>query len=270
MPAIEVGSQRLWYDERGHGQPLILIPGLGASRLSWAGQVEGLSQHFRVLTIDNRDAGDSALAAGQYTIADLADDVARLVTQLQLSQVNVMGWSMGGAIAQEVIDRHPAIVSRLALIATTAGGRAHVPPAPSIGALLMRSDTESVEARVRRTYPHLTAPGYMEAHPADLDFIVYAQQIKEMSTASYRRQLTAMLGWPGLGDRLSRIAVPTLIIHGNQDPLIPYPNGQYLAAHIRGAELLTYDGVGHLPPIEAKDRFRDDVVAFFAERRIHA
>jgi pimeloyl-ACP methyl ester carboxylesterase len=104
----------------------------------------------------------------------------------------------------------------------------------------------------------------MDAHPADLDFIVFAQQSANMSHASYRRQLGAMLGWPGLGPRLSLVAVPTLVVHGDVDPLIVYANGEYLAAQIPDAAFHTYHGVGHLPPIEAADRFSRDAIAFFS------
>jgi pimeloyl-ACP methyl ester carboxylesterase len=265
MPAVDLGSHTLWYDEHGSGQPLLLIPGLGASRLSWASQIDRLSPHFRLLVIDNRDAGDSALGTSQYSIADLADDAAALLGTLRLSSAHVMGWSMGGAVAQEMIDRHPARVTRLGLVATTPGGKVQVPPPPAMGPLLSRTDTETIAARVRRTYPHLAAPGYMDAHPKDLDAIVGAQESKPMSNVSYRRQLSAMVGWPGIGSAgLARISVPTLVIHGDLDPLLPYPNGRYLASHVPGALLHTYHGVGHLPPIEAVERFGRDAVGFFS------
>jgi pimeloyl-ACP methyl ester carboxylesterase len=264
MPAVDLGSHTLWYDEHGSGRPLLLIPGLGASRLSWTSQIDRLSPHFRLLVLDNRDAGDSALGTSQYTIADLADDGAALLVTLRLPSACVMGWSMGGAIAQELIDRHPACVTRLALVATTPGGKVQVPPPTSMGPFLARTDTETIEARVRRTYPHLAAPGYMAAHPGDLDAIVFAQESQPMSNVSYRRQLGAMVGWPGIGEGLSRIAVPTVVIHGDLDPLLPYANGQYLAAHIPGSSLYTYHGVGHLPPIEAADRFARDTIAFLS------
>ena len=85
-----------------------------------------------------------------------------------------------------------------------------------------------------------------------------------MALDAYERQLSAVMGWAGVIDRLDQIRLPTLIIHGDADPLIPYANGQYMAAHIRGAKLSTYAGVGHLVPIEAAERFNQDAIEFLA------
>ncbi len=264
MPAIDLGSHTIWYDAHGHGRPLVLIPGLGASRLAWQKQVVPLAERFHLVILDNRDAGDSSHATAPYGISDMAEDAARVIEALKLGQTDVMGWSMGGAIAQELAYRRPALVERLALVATTPGGKNTVPAAPEIGKLLSRTETESVESRVRRTYPHLAAPGYMNGHPDDLEMIIRSQEAKAMPLTCYRRQLAAMVGWTGLGEHLADLRMPTLVIHGDLDPLLPYANGQYLAAHIPGATLHTYHGVGHLPPIEATARFNRDVATFFA------
>jgi pimeloyl-ACP methyl ester carboxylesterase len=85
-----------------------------------------------------------------------------------------------------------------------------------------------------------------------------------MSFESYQRQLGACMDHfsQGVAERLGQITAPTLVIHGDYDPLIPYKNGKYLAAHIQGARLSTYPGVGHLPPIEASERFNREVIEF--------
>ena len=264
MPTLPIGSHTMYYEEHGSGHPLLLIPGLGASRLSWYKQVEPLAQRFRVILLDNRDAGGSAHGTGPYSVADMADDAAALITQLQLGSTYVMGWSMGGFIAQELAVRHPALVKKLILVATSPGGSANVSAAPEILALLMRDTNESVEARVRRTAPLIVAPGYYDAHPEDLDRSVAHSLELPITLERYQRQLGAVMTHMG-GDMPARhhqIVAPTLVIHGDYDPLVPYPNGQYLAAHIPGARLSTYPNVGHLPPIEATERFNREVVEF--------
>ena len=80
--------------------------------------------------------------------------------------------------------------------------------------------------------------------------------------SSYQRQLSAIMTWPGMVDRIRRISLPTLVVHGAADPLVPYGNGLYLSTMIRGAKLLTYTNVGHLLPIEASARFNQDVMEF--------
>ncbi|MEO7366833.1 MAG: alpha/beta hydrolase [Gemmatimonadaceae bacterium] len=264
MPTTQVGSQTIYYDEHGTGHALLLIPGLGSTRFSWWKQIEPLSQKSLVIRLDNRDAGDSASGRGPYSIADLADDAASVLQNLNLGPVFVMGWSMGGFIAQELVLRHPAFVKKLILVATSAGGATAVLASPEIGALLLRNSSEDIETRVRHTSPLLAGQGYMLAHPEDLDQLVCQSQAKPMALESYQRQLGAVMTWGGASDRLGQVSVPTLVIHGDADPLVPYANGQHLAAQIPNATLSTYPGVGHLVPIEAAERFNREVIEFLS------
>jgi len=264
MPPLELQSHTAWYDEHGNGQPLLLIPGLGASRLSWWKQIDPLSRRFRVINFDNRDAGDSAHATEPYSIGELAEDAAQAITALNLGPMHVMGWSMGTFIAQELTVRHPDLVNKLILVAGTAGGPAQQRPTPEIAALLRRIENEPVEARVRRTYPVLAGPDYMRQHPEDLDRLVWSQSTKPMPFVCYQRQLGAVISWHGVAHKLSQVTAPTLVVHGDLDPLIPYSNGEFIAGHIPGALLSTYTGVGHLPPIEAADRFNAEVQDFLS------
>ena len=263
MPTVQVGSHRVYYDRHGAGHPLLLIPGLGATRFAWWKQIEPLSKKYEVINMDNRDAGDSALGTGSYTIADMAGDTAGLIQSLN-GPAYVVGCSMGGTIALELALRQPNLVKKLILGATSAGGETHVPPAPEMGASLMSNRKESIEMYVRRTIPLIVAPGYMESHPDDLAQLVYYAKAKPIAFKSYQRQLSAVMTWRGAADRLNQFTIPTLVIHGDADPLVPYANGQYLAGHIKGAKFLTYRNVGHLLPIEAADRFNTDIMEFLS------
>ncbi|MGO9376112.1 MAG: alpha/beta fold hydrolase [Syntrophobacteraceae bacterium] len=262
MPITLVGSQSIYYDDYGSGHRVLLITGLGASRLMWWKQIEIISRKYRLINMDNRDAGDSAPGAGPYTIADMADDAAGLIRNLKCGPAHVIGWSMGGFIAMELSLRHPGLVGKLILVATSAGGQAYIPPAHEVGVLLLPHEKENLETVIRRVYPSIAAPGYMNSHPEDLDTLVRYFKSKPMTLASYQRQLGATMTWPGMVDRMSRISMPTLVVHGVVDPLVPYGNGLYLSTIIRGAKLLTYTNVGHLPPIEASERFNQDAIEF--------
>jgi len=110
MPTTQIGLQTIYYDEYGVGEPLILIPGLGGSRLGWSKQIEPFSQKYRVINLDNRDAGSSGQSASAYGIADMADDAAGLIENLNLGSTFVVGVSMGGFIAQHLTLRHPTQV----------------------------------------------------------------------------------------------------------------------------------------------------------------
>lgn len=262
MPTIQVGSQRIYYDEYGTGHPLLLIPGFSNSRLTWWKQIDPLSKEYRVISMDNRDAGDSGLGTGPYTISDMADDAAGLIRSLHLNTTYVVGWSMGGFISLELTLRHPGLVKKLILVSTSAGGAAHVPATPEILNLLKPITNEGIEESIRRIFPSLTAPGYMQSHPEDLFQLVRNAKAKPIRLESYQRQLGAVMTWEGVSPRLNQIAVPTLILHGDVDPLIPYGNGQHLSSHIQDAKFLTYTRVGHLPPIEAPGQFNQDVMDF--------
>jgi 3-oxoadipate enol-lactonase len=267
MPTTQVGSHTVYYDDFGAGHPVLFMSGLGGTRLGWWKQLEPFAAKFRVVNMDNRDAGDSALGAGPYTIADMSEDAAGVIQNLNLGRTHVVGISMGGMIALELAIRHPELVDKLVLVGTTAGGPSGVNAKPETAALLMRAGDESLETRTRRTFTAIAGEGHMAAHPEDLDHIVNNSLARPMSLESYRRQLEAcMTHWSkGVADQLSRITAPTLVAHGDCDPLIPYANGQYLAAHIRGARLITFPGVGHVSMIESPERFNREVIRFLED-----
>lgn len=263
MPTTQVGSHTVYYDEHGAGHPLLLLSGLGGTRLGWWKQIGPLSARYRVINMDNRDAGDSALGTGPYTVGDMAEDVAGVIQNLQLGPTHVVGISMGGMIAQELAIRHPDLVDKLVLVSTTAGGPTAVNARPEVTALLLSQEPD-IEKRVRNTFTQISGEGYMEAHPEELDQIIQNSLAKPMSPESYQRQLGAAMvhATRGVAERLDQIAAPTLVIHGEADPLIPYENGKFLAAHIKGARLSSYPGVGHLSTLEAAERFNRDVIEF--------
>ena len=194
----------------------------------------------------------------------MADDAAGLIRNLKLGPMHVVGWSMGGFISLELTVRYPELVKKLILVSTSAGGSGQAPPSPEIQAGLMPSGHEDIETHVRRIYPLLAAPGYMDRRPEDMDRIVEHEKAKRMSLKSYERQLQAVMSWRGIGSRLNDISVPTLVVHGDADTLVPHGNGQFLTAHIAGARLITYGQVGHLPPIETPERFNRDAMEFLA------
>ena len=267
---VEVEGRRLAYDEVSPPSPqgtILLLTGLGSKRLGWYRQLPVFGQTYRTIALDHRDTGDSDLATGPYTTADQADDAAGALRALGVEQAHVVGISMGGFIAQELAARHPALVRKLVLTGTSGGGPAHVNPGPEMQALLVQN-REGVERGelARRTYTAIMAPGYLESHPDDQEHIMEAARYQPQSAEAYMRQLQACLGHNMTDpDRLNQLRVPTLVIHGDVDPLVPTANGLYLAAHIPGARLRLYGGVGHIAIVERADEYNRDVLAFLAE-----
>ena len=139
----------------------------------------------------------------------------------------------------------------------------HVPAAPEILTLLAPAPGMEVGERAIRTYSQIMAAEFVAAHPEELERIAETARYRPQSPAAYMRQLRASLAHDVV-DALERITAPTLVIHGDLDPLVPPPNGAYLAAHIAGAQYHVYPGVGHIPIIERADEFNRDVLAFLA------
>lgn len=267
---VVVGGRTLAYDEARPAPPaqprgtVLLLTGLGSKRLGWARQMEVFGREYRTIAMDYRDTGDSDPVSGDYSVADLADDAAALLEALGIARTHVVGISLGGFTALELALRHPEMVDKLVLVATSAGGRTHVHPAAEIAALLMPDPGMEVGARAIWTYSRIMAADFVAAHPEELEQIAATARYRPLSAAAYGRQLRATLAHDVV-DALHWITAPTLVIHGDADPLVPPANGAYLAAQINGARHLVYPGAGHIPIVERAEQFNRDVLAFLAE-----
>jgi 3-oxoadipate enol-lactonase len=264
---VEVAGRRFAYDEVTPDDPegtVLLLCGIGAKRQGWYKQLPVLGERFRALALDYRDIGDSDAATEQYSIRDLAEDVYALAGELGIERASLVGISMGGFIALELALAHPEFVDRLILVVTSAGGATHVSTSPEVMRALMPGD-EQVESGegARRVCSLVAGPGFAERRPEAIEEFVEIAQHNPMHVDAYLRQLTACRGHD-VGDRLGEIAAPTLVLHGDADPLVRIENGRHLAANIPGAELIVYEGVGHIPEVECFERFNNDLVSFLS------
>jgi pimeloyl-ACP methyl ester carboxylesterase len=264
------------------GEPLVLIMGLGMQLVAWHTEFVAslVARGFRVIRFDNRDSGLSqrfdhlgvsnlALESikyavglkvtGPYTVADMADDTASLLDALGIQSAHVCGASMGGMIAQQLAVRHPARVKSLTLMMTTSGSRRLPGPTLKVRrALISRpadaNDIESVIAHYVRLYKLIGSPRYPASD-------AYLHERLGMSVRrSYRPQGTArqMVAIAADGNRsalLAQIKLPTQVIHGQDDPLVPVAAGHDLTSKIAGAKLDVIEGMGHDLPVELWPRF---------------
>jgi pimeloyl-ACP methyl ester carboxylesterase len=262
---VSVGARRLAYEEvsppRAAGAVLLLC-GIGAKRQGWYKQLPRLGEEFRTLALDYRDVGDSDPADGPYSIRDVADDVAGLLDGLGIARASLVGVSMGGFVALELALGRPERVDRLVLVVTSAGGDTHVSTSPEIMRLLLPGD-EDVETGdgARRVCSAVAAPGFAERAPEEIDAFVEIARHQPMRREAYLRQLAACRAHDVSG-RLGEIAAPTLVIHGDVDPLVRVENGRRLAERIPGARLIVYADTGHIPEVERAGEFNRDVAAF--------
>jgi pimeloyl-ACP methyl ester carboxylesterase len=265
---VEIDGRRLAYEEVSPGGDVpvvLLLCGIGAKRQGWYKQLPVLGERFRAIAIDYRDVGDSDPADGPYSIADLAADVAGLAAALGIERASLVGISMGGFIALELALRRPELVERLVLVVTSAGGATHVSTSPEVLQLLMPSAGVAFEdgAGARRVTTAVAAPGYAERAPQEIDTFVEIALHNPMRVEAYLRQLDACRAHDVAG-RLAQIDVPTLVVHGDVDPLVPLANGAYLAEHIAGARLVVYEDTGHIPEVERADEFNRDLIEFLS------
>jgi pimeloyl-ACP methyl ester carboxylesterase len=262
---VEVDGRRLAYEEAAPADPratVLLLCGIGAKRQGWYRQLPVLGERYRAIAVDYRDVGDSDPATEPYSIADLAADVYALAGALGIERASLVGISMGGFIALELALAHPAFVDRLVLVVTSAGGASHVSTSREVMAALMPGD-EEVEsgAGARRVTSLVAGPGFAERHPEAIEEFVEIARHNPMRVDAYLRQLAACRAHDVDG-RLGEIAAPTLVLHGEDDPLVRVENGRHLADAIGGAALVVYEGVGHIPEVEIAERFNADLLAF--------
>lgn len=267
--SVLISGRKLAYDEAHPANPgdakgaILLLTGLGSKRLGWTEQLDVFGREYRTIAMDYRDTGDSDEVDEDYTPADLADDAAALLTALGIARAHVIGISLGGFTALHFALRHPDMLDKLVLVSTSPGGSAHVPPSAEIAAILTPEPGIEVGERAIRNYSKIMAAEFVAAHPEALERVAATARYRPQSGPAYVRQLRAALAH-NVVDSLHRIAAPTLIIHGDMDPLVPPANGVYLATHIPGAKHLVYQGVGHIPIVERTEDFNRDVLTFLA------
>ncbi len=281
MPKTTANGIEIHYEEQGDpaAPAMLLIMGFGAQLTLWPDElVEALAaQGFRVIRYDNRDVGlsqkfDGVKAPGlvkmtllskigftpkvPYTLADMADDGVGLLDALGIERAHIVGASMGGMIAQHVAARHPDRCLSLTTVFSTTGNPKLPPARPeAMKALITRPDSTEEGMLVEhgmmlaRT---IGSPGY----PAPED------RLRERTLASVRRSfypegptrhLSAIVADGDRRAMLRDIAVPTLVLHGEDDPLVPCEGGRDTAASIPGAKLKTIPGWGHDLPLELVD-----------------
>lgn len=267
--SVVIAGRRLAYDEISPANPadvkgtILLLTGLASKRLGWARQLPVFGREYRTIAMDYRDTGDSDEVAESYTPADMADDAAALLEALGISHAHVVGISLGGFVALHFALRYANMLDKLVLVSTSPGGSVHVPASPEILALLTPTPGMEAGERAIRAYSQIMAAEFVAAHPEELERIAGVARYRPQSGTAYMRQIGAVMAHDVVAT-LHRITAPTLIIHGELDPLVPAANGAYLAGHIAGAHHIVYRGVGHIPIVERADDFNRDVLAFLA------
>jgi 3-oxoadipate enol-lactonase len=245
----------LHWHEGGHGAPVLLLNGWTASGLVWpAALVERLERRFRVIRPDNRGSGWSRSAPAPFTLEDLADDARGILYQLGAERVRVLGFSMGGMIAQVLARRDPELVERLVLVSTSPPSPAHISAsdATTWEMFRRRGRNQSLADYLRELWTMAAGHELAEQRPAIIDELVGQLLDRPTPRGGAMAQARAAGTWHGTG-QLARITAPTVVVHGRKDVLRPVGNGMRLARLIRTAEYVELRGAGHLVPYEDAD-----------------
>src|SRR6266851_558803 len=270
MPRAHANGIEIEYEMFGDSTspPLILVMGLGAQMITWDDEFcEQLAQRgFHVIRYDNRDIGFSTKMEGAgepdvmsafavnaqpaYTLDDMADDSVGLLDALGFSAAHVVGASMGGFIAQLMAIDHPDRVLSLTSIMSAPGGHDTVAPWPEGAEVLMRIPPETREGRIEHA---VWIRRVLAGRGNPFDEAAEARRAARSVDRSYypagtARQLVAILAAKSRLERLANVSVPTLVVHGIDDPLVPIENGRRVAAAVPGARLLEFEGMGHNMP----------------------
>jgi len=241
MPKVKVNTMNIYYEIYGTGPPLLMILGLGAN-ITWWGKyfLKGLANYFNVIVLDNRGTGQSSNPKSQYTVKILADDAYGLLKALNIENTFVFGHSMGGGIAQELLIQHSRSIgmSKLILCSSSCGGSKSILASPEVLQIInkTRSGRTPIEIAKEMAKSQMLPRNY------------------EWQTAAIKSFKTC--------DRIKNIKIPTLIMHGAKDVLVPPQNTKILAELIPNAHIKMFTESAHAPYVEEPDAVIDAMVEF--------
>jgi 3-oxoadipate enol-lactonase len=242
MGFVENRGARIYWDEQGCGAPVLLIMGLSYPSYMWHRTRPVLAAKYRTIALDNRGVGRSDVPPGPYPIALMASDAAAVLDAAGIDSAHVFGVSMGGMIAQEFALLYPKRARSLILGCTAAGGPTVVRAEPAAIQLMMVREKLSPEQAAEAIVPFIYDPATPPERVAE-DLAIRRPWFPRAD--AYAAQLQGLLAWEAYS-RLSRIGVPTLVIHGESDRLVPPGNAKLIAERIPSAKLVMIPHASHL------------------------
>jgi pimeloyl-ACP methyl ester carboxylesterase len=265
MQKVQSNGIELYYETHGEGQSLVLISGLGYSSWQWHKMVPFLAEHFQVVMFDNRGVGQSDKPAGPYTAQMLAADTVGLLDALGIEKAIVMGHSMGGFIAQAMTLDFPQRVAKLILCSTNFGGPRHIPVTPEAMKVLTDVTSDAL-TRFKNGLAVSTAPGWPEKNPEMIEEWIRWRVANPIEPVHYQAQLAIGLGLlpeaAAFENKLPEISVPTLILFGAHDKVVPPANADLLAKQIAGSQIRILPDAGHFFPLEIPEAASKAVIEF--------
>lgn len=260
MQSLEANGVVTTYEQTGRGEPIVLLHGGEADHSMFDGLAHELSVHFSVIAYDQRDSGATRNPPSSYSLADLADDAAALITGLGYDRAHVFGTSLGGLIAQVLAARHPGRIDRLVLGSTWKVNRSPLDVNADVFRTLAsyRGDTAANAPKIAE---YFFPPDYLRARPELIE--IFRGSTRDDGQKARRG---ALLGQPVAAD-LAGFDRPTLLLVGGEDRLIPNAETFALARDLVHVETRTIANVGHVASIQAPERVAEAVTAFLNSKK---
>lgn len=269
LEKVRVGEIDIAYKVFGKGDPILLFNGASASMDAWDPSfLRSLSSNHTVVVFDSRGVGNTTTGSKPYSMQLLANDTAGMMDALKIQEADVLGYSLGGHIAQQFTVTHPEKVNRLILVATTCGGKDGIPKPPEFIKLQSEIVNKSLsnvsisQEEMKSLVSASLGSGWIRLHPESVENIPDIQQAKpSISPDAMKNQVNAGFAWEatnwnGACDELAKIAKSTLVITGTDDNLyIPHANSLVIAGKIPGAWLVQIKEAGHA----VMDQYPDEI-----------
>jgi pimeloyl-ACP methyl ester carboxylesterase len=265
---VTVGDINIAYKQLGksNAKPIILITGLGATLDMWSPLLleQLTSSNYSVTIFDNRGTRNTTAGTKQFSISQFAKDTAGLLDALKIAKADVLGWSLGSYIAQELTLTNPDKVSNLILYASGCGGQDATPTSPKIIQTISNTSM-SIQQRIEKLLPFLFPTKWFKANP---DYLNYLSIPKESISAQIiRQQLEAVANWTGTCNTISNITQPTLVIVGTEDA--PLQDALMLASRIPGSWIVQIRGAGHGLMYQYPSEFNRVIITFLENSHEH-
>ena len=261
MPLAELEERRVYYEEHGEGDPVLLINGLGADHTTWGLQTEFLRKHFRVIVFDNPGIGQTEGPRGPYTSALFADVAAALLRLLGFERAHIVGASMGGLIAQQLAVRHAELVRSLTLHCSW--WRSDRRTTALIRSWQNYASVATPLDLARQIWLWVLTPRFFEERAdeiAELEREVVANP-NPQSAEAFSDQAEACIGHEAL-EEIASVEAPTLITVGDGDILTPPSHSFEIKARMPKATLHVWPDMGHAPFWEIPDEFNELTYGF--------
>lgn len=262
---VKVGDIAIAYKQLGEGnaKPIVLITGLGATMDMWNPLLleQLTSSNYSVTIFDNRGVGESTAGTKEFSISQFANDTAGLLDALNITKADILGFSMGSFIAQELTLANPEIVDKLILYASLCGGNESKPASPEVDQAFSKPSV-SPQEQMQKTIPLLFPTGWFKANPNYTNYMPIPKELVSLDIMG--KQGNAAVNWAQTGNcnAISNITQPTLIIVGSDDLFTQASNSLILAERISGSWLVQVGNSGHGLMYQYPDAFNRLILTF--------